>query len=82
MVDRETKQKFIVLKAMGKSYKTISRELNVSKTSLLKWGKEYEEEIANLKAIELEVFREKFRLTTQAQMEFYGAERLRILEEL
>ncbi|MGZ4853552.1 MAG: hypothetical protein ACXV3D_10275, partial [Halobacteriota archaeon] len=82
MKDSETKQQFIVLRALGKSYETISRELNVSKPTLLKWGTEYEEEIANRKAIELEALREKYWLTTEARVALYGAARERVIEEI
>ncbi|MGZ4881342.1 MAG: helix-turn-helix domain-containing protein [Halobacteriota archaeon] len=82
MKDNDTKQQFIALRAKDKSYKAISRELNVSKTTLLKWGSEFQEEIENRKAIELEALKEQYWLTVHAQVAFYGKERLRILEEL
>ena len=49
----ETKHNFIKLRAKGNSFDKIAKELGVAKQTLIDWSKEFEEEIANLKAIEL-----------------------------
>ncbi len=82
MKDHELRQRFMLLRAQGASYATLTRELGVSKQTLLKWGSAHKEEIENLRAIEFETLKEQYRLTKQAQLAVYGAERLRVLEEL
>lgn len=50
----DVKQKFVELRAEGRPYSEISKELNVSKPTLTEWAKNMETEIANLKAVHLE----------------------------
>jgi transposase len=53
MENQKTKEQFIQLRAQGVSYSNISKKIGKSKQTLIDWGKELEEEIRNLKAIEL-----------------------------
>ena len=82
MVDNEKKTKFIELRAKGYSYDRISNELNVSKPTLISWSKDFETEIANLKAIELESLREQFYCTKQKRIEILGKQLQSIADEL
>jgi len=50
----DIKTKFIELRAKGYSFEYIAKSLNKSKQTLINWNKEFENEIANLKAVELE----------------------------
>lgn len=45
MYNQETKEKFILLRAQGYSYRKISEELGVDKNTLLKWGRDAELEV-------------------------------------
>ncbi|HID42957.1 MAG TPA: hypothetical protein EYP30_04135 [Archaeoglobaceae archaeon] len=72
MKDNETKQKFIELRAKGLSFDKISNELNVSKQTLINWQSEFLEEIANLKAVELEALYEQFYLQKRDRIERFG----------
>ena len=52
MKDTAQKEKFIQLRAKGLSFDKISKEINTSKPTLLKWSEELEGEIANLAYLE------------------------------
>ena len=56
------KTRFIELRARGLSYARISRELKVAKGTLASWNQELSEEIASLKAVQLEEPYEKYYL--------------------
>jgi len=68
--DNDTKLKFIELRSKGLSYDKISKQLHVSKSTLIQWSKEFELDIKNLRNIELESLREKFMLNKEKKLEF------------
>lgn len=72
METTKTKEKFIELRAQGWSFDKIAKELKKSKVALVDWAKEYEEEIANLKAIELEALYEKYYLLKEKRIKGFG----------
>jgi len=80
MKDQETRGRFIELRAQGLSFDKISKELQVSKQTLIDWSKNLQEEIRNLKAIELEALQEKYFLTQAKRLELFG-ERLKAIKE-
>jgi len=82
MKDVETRQRFVELRAQGKSLRAAADELGVGKQTLVRWEREHREQIENLKAIELEALTERYRLTVQAQVERYGAFLEQVTEEL
>ncbi len=51
--------KFIELTAMGLSYDKISKQLKVSKSTLIEWSEVFNPGIRHLRNIELEPLREK-----------------------
>jgi transposase len=59
MNDAETQQRFVLLRAEGRSFTRIAEELNVSKPTLIKWSRKYQFEIQNQHAINLEALQEK-----------------------
>lgn len=69
MHDDNTKGQFVELRAQGKSFVAIAEEIGVSKTTLIAWSREQHEQIRNLRAINEEALREKYRLTKQHQFE-------------
>jgi hypothetical protein len=82
MKDKETRERFMVLRAQNNSYAAIERELGVTKKTLIAWGKEHREEIENLQAMEHEALLEEYGLTTRARGELFGEELRRVRNEL
>lgn len=82
MENHKTKEQFIQLRAQGVSYSNISKEIGKSKQTLIDWGKELEEEIRNLKAIELEAIYEKYFLLKEARLQSFGIITQRIRKEI
>jgi len=80
MKDQETRERFVELRARGLSFDKISKELKVSKQTLIDWSRGLQEEIGNLKAIELEALQEKYFLTKEKRIELFG-ERLKAIKE-
>jgi transposase len=80
MKDQETRERFVELRARGLSFDKISKELKVSKQTLIDWSRGLQEEIGNLKAIELEALQEKYFLTKEKRIELFG-EKLRAIKE-
>jgi hypothetical protein len=78
----DVKEKFIELRAKGYSYERISKELGKCKQTLVDWAKKYEEEIANLKSMELEALNEKYFLQKQRKIEVFGESLKAIQKEL
>jgi hypothetical protein len=82
MKDLEIRERFMALRAQNKSYAAIERELGVTKKTLISWGKEHRERIANLQAIELEALQEEYGLTARARVARFGEELRRVTDEL
>ena len=74
MKSLDVKHQFINLRAKDESYDKISNKLNVSKQTLITWNKEFYNELQNLKAIELDSIRQKYKLSK--------VERMKTLSEL
>jgi len=75
-------EKFMELRAKGKSFNQIAQQLKVGKQTLIDWNKEFKEEVANRKAVEIEALQEKYFLTVQKSIEFYGSKIQRLENEL
>jgi len=75
-------QKFLVLRAQGKSLRTIEKEIGTNRGTLAKWEREHLEELKNLKAVERDTMREKYLLTNHAQLELLGTQFMRLKKEL
>ncbi len=60
------------MRAQGYSFNKIARELGKSKQTLIDWSKELQEEVANLKALELEALYEKFHLLREGRIQNLG----------
>jgi hypothetical protein len=80
MKSNEDKFKFMQLRAHGKSYDNISKFLGISKPTLLSWGKEFVEEINELKREVFEQQLEQCGLTLIKKMQLYK-KRFDALEE-
>ncbi|MBI2473379.1 helix-turn-helix domain-containing protein [Candidatus Uhrbacteria bacterium] len=71
VIDPSVKDQFVELRAQGMSFASISSRLNVSKGTLVAWSKELKDELGNMRQIQLEAIREKFRMGSQRRMELF-----------
>jgi len=82
MKPQSVKENFIDLRAKGFSFDNIAKELKMSKQTLIDWSKELQEEIANRKAIELEVLYENYYLLKEYRLKNFGSLLNKIEQEL
>ena len=82
MKTTEQKEKFVELRAKNLSFDKIAKKLNVSKPTLIEWSQELNQEIANMKAIELEAIQEKYYMQKKQKIKLYGKQLEKIKEEL
>jgi len=76
------KEKFIELRAQGLSFDKISKQINISKPSLMRWEKEYESQIDELKFIELESLIEQYAMSKKQRIEKLGEYLKKIKDEI
>lgn len=79
---RETKERFIEMRAQGYSFDRIAKELGRAKQTLIDWSRELQEEIANLKALELETLYEKYYLLKENRLQSFGEMLTKLRKEL
>ena len=72
METTDIKDRFIELRAQGWSFDKIAKELGKAKQTLIDWSKELQEEIANVRASELELLYEKYYLLKEARLRTFG----------
>lgn len=72
MKDAETIRQFIQLRAEGKSYGIIAAELNISKSTCVKWERDLKAEIDELAQIRLDELHTAYRMTTEARIKALG----------
>ena len=78
----QTKEKFIELRAKGWSFDRIAKELSKAKQTLIDWSKELQDEIANVKALELEALYEKYYLLKENRLQTFGEMLTKIKKEV
>jgi len=78
----EQQQEFIGLRAKGWSYRKIAKRLKVSATTLTNWARLFEQEIASLKALELEALQESYYMAKEARIRMLGDQLKSIRAEL
>jgi len=76
------KEKFIELRAKGYSFDKIALELGKAKQTLIDWSKELQDEIANVKALELEALYETYYLQRENRLQTFGAMLTKIKKEV
>jgi transposase len=59
MTDQETIARFIFMRSQGWSFNRLTTELQISKPTLIKWSRQHQFEIANLRATETEALAER-----------------------
>ena len=72
MKDQSTKDRFILLRAEGKSFSAIAKELCISKSTCSEWEQELKAKIAELKADRMNELYEKYYMTRKARIEQTG----------
>src|SRR5450756_2184078 len=82
MKDAETKLTCFKLRAQGKSLATIADTVGVRRQTVANWLREHEEEVENLRAIELDTLREACWMTKQVRIERLSARLEHITAEL
>ncbi len=81
MKTAETKEKFIVLRAAGYSFRKIAAELGISTSTAQDWEDKYYKEIKRLKADELTALYEQYHATQLARIKTIG-ENLTAIEKV
>jgi DNA-binding XRE family transcriptional regulator len=82
MKNAKDKERFIELRAEGRSYADIAAALNVSKPTLIAWGKELQKEVANARTLRLDALFEKYAVGKTKRVEVFGKRLEAILTEL
>ena len=72
MKPQTDKDRFILLRAEGKSFTAIAQELHISKSTCSEWEQELKGKIADLKADRLNELYEKYYMTRRARIEQAG----------
>jgi transposase-like protein len=72
MKPQEKRLAFIKLRAEGKSYQAISKELNISKDTCSRWERELKEEINTLKAEHLQELYDSYYMVREARITQLG----------
>ena len=68
----EIREQFIERRARGQTMRKISEDLAISYNTACGWNNDYREQIAAAKAFYLEELQEKFYLTSEARLQFFG----------
>ena len=76
------KQEFIELRAKGWSFDKIAKQTGKAKQTLIDWSKELQDEIANLKASELEAIYESYYLLKENRLQTLGGVLNKIKDEI
>jgi hypothetical protein len=82
MNDVETQQRFVFLRSQGWSFNRIAVELNVSKPTLIKWSRQFQFEIANLRSTETEALAERIFRQRHERWEALAHQLKRLEEEI
>ena len=68
MKDKQQQQEFINLRANGKSFDFISKQLNIAKNTLIKWNKDLHKEVSNLEYLQYQDLIEQFSVQKQERI--------------
>jgi ABC-type antimicrobial peptide transport system permease subunit len=69
IVMKAKEKEFLILRTEGLSFDKIASKLKVSKPTLVRWSKIYQDEIQDLKAMDLLVLKEKYQYTQKKTYE-------------
>lgn len=82
MKNQTDKERFIELRAEGRSYADIAAALKVSKPTLIAWGKELHRDIGNARTLRMDELFEKYAVAKAKRIEVFGTHLNAILAEL
>ena len=82
MKNQTDKERFIELRAEGRSYADIAVALKVSKPTLIAWGKELQRDIGNARTLRMDELFEKYAVAKAKRIEVFGTHLNAILAEL
>ncbi len=82
MKNTDVKHKFIELRANGKSFDVISKEINVSKPTLLAWNKQFERDINQMKFEQFQELIEQMAVSKQERVKILFERLRKINDEL
>jgi len=74
--------KFIELRASGKSYESISKDIGICKSTCSEWGQQLKKEIGALKTDMIEEVQHSYRLNKVARLEDLGTIRRKLKTEI
>lgn len=76
------KERFIELRAEGRSYADIAAELGASKTTVIGWGKELHREVTNAQTLRLDALINTYAVAKAKRVEVFGKKLDAIMDEL
>lgn len=82
MLDNETKDQLILLRAKGWSYERIAKELGISASTAYDVARKLKPEIDKLRAIQLEAIQERVFAAYEEELTWLGEELKRVQAEL
>src|SRR5215831_14864526 len=82
MTDQEAIARFILLRSQRWSFNRIAVELQVSKPTLIKWSRQHQFQIANLRATETEALAERIFRQRHESWEYLARQLKRLEEEI
>jgi transposase len=82
MLTNETKQQFIILRAQGLGLCKIADQLRISSSTAYKWASRFDDEIAQLRAIEIEAIRERLLPNYEQELAYLADELKRVQTEI
>jgi orotate phosphoribosyltransferase-like protein len=82
MKNLNKRQEFIRLRGMGESYSSISKEIGISKQTLLKWSEKYAHELSQAKLKVLDNIIEEYDIAKSGRLKIIAKDMLRLDAEL
>ncbi|MEI7733637.1 MAG: hypothetical protein WCO56_28995 [Verrucomicrobiota bacterium] len=82
MTDQENIARFILMRSQGMSFNNIVVQLGISKPTLIKWSRQYQFEIQNLRATETEAMAERIFGQRHQRWEALARQLKRLEEEI
>jgi len=69
MYSRDAHDRFVELRAQGWTLPHIASEIHVSKRTLVDWNREFAADIKSMRAVELELLKEKFLASREEEVD-------------
>ena len=82
MSTMQKRRRFVELRARGVSYRKIAEEINVAKSTLVRWSRLFAVEVKNLEKMEREAFEDEYLISRQHRVKVYAMQLNSVAEEL